>query len=236
MRYISSESAHGRGFTLIELLVTLGIISVLALLVFSGTKGAQATAQSAACASKLRQQGAAFMAYASDHSGRLPLSWNGTNDADNNWWYHLTPYLGLNVEKSWPEVIRACQPNAPLGCPSTKVGDSGYPLPWASYTMPQSQRSYLANIGNSNGEGVLLSIIRRPATSLLVAEGHHHPDFNTWRETPHGTGFGTGTTFGLSFPHNKKMNALFVDGHVQAMSSEDLERNWNVYYDYLNNL
>lgn len=232
MQYPPSPFIRARAFTLIELLVVISITAVLAALILAGVQRTKASSQSAVCASRLRQQGAAFMAYAADNSGRLPLSWNGSNDPDNNWWYHLSPYLGLDVQKSWPDVIQACRPNGPLGCPLTNVDDSRYPLPWGSYTMPTSHRTYLASIGDTTGLGLPLVKVQSPSSAILVTEGHYHPDFNTWHETAPGAG--SGNTYGVTFPHGNKANALFVDGHVEMISSADLEENWSKYWDYPN--
>ena len=61
-----------RGFTLIELLVVIGIIAVLAAILFPVLARARERAQAAACAAQLKQFGAAFVMYANDYGGRLP--------------------------------------------------------------------------------------------------------------------------------------------------------------------
>lgn len=59
------------GFTLIELVVCIGIIAVLAGLVFSVLHGATGRAQSAACINNLKQIYQALQMYEQDH-GALP--------------------------------------------------------------------------------------------------------------------------------------------------------------------
>lgn len=62
-----------RGFTLIELLVCIGIMALLATLIMPAFKAATVQAQSAKCASNLRQIGSGLVAFAIERKGELPV-------------------------------------------------------------------------------------------------------------------------------------------------------------------
>ncbi|MEI8309177.1 MAG: substrate-binding domain-containing protein [Verrucomicrobiota bacterium] len=68
------------GFTLVEMLVTIMIIAVLATLMFSGLKSAQASANAAVCIGNLRTLGTGFANYAAENSNQFP------NYAQGGYW------------------------------------------------------------------------------------------------------------------------------------------------------
>lgn len=75
-----------RGFTLIELLTVIGIISILAAILFPVFARARESARRASCASNLKQIGLAATQYASDYDGCLPAAVMipGVNPGDPN--------------------------------------------------------------------------------------------------------------------------------------------------------
>lgn len=80
-----------KGFTLIELLVVIGIIAVLAAMLFPVFGRARESARRAACQSNLRQIGFGILQYTQDHDDRLPRN-DTTKDVDT-WVDTLQPYI-----------------------------------------------------------------------------------------------------------------------------------------------
>lgn len=72
-----------RGFTLIELLVVIGIIAILAGLIYPALGTSKAAARTSACLGNLRQISYALQMYVNDNNSRLPTLQNraSTNDA-----------------------------------------------------------------------------------------------------------------------------------------------------------
>ena len=60
------------GFTLVELLIVIAIIGVLVGLLMPAVSNARESARKTACASNLRQLGAALMAYGADNDRKIP--------------------------------------------------------------------------------------------------------------------------------------------------------------------
>jgi prepilin-type N-terminal cleavage/methylation domain-containing protein len=93
-------NTRSRGFTLIELLTVLGIIAVLAALLFPLLGAARERARVAVCQSNLKQLGGAFHLYLTDWDDAYPLAYTdhidgmGGNDyGQPSWKSHLLPYV-----------------------------------------------------------------------------------------------------------------------------------------------
>ncbi len=78
------------GFTLIELLVVVAIIAILSAILFPVFAQAREKARSVSCLSNVRQIGAAYMMYASDYDGFLPLT---LDSPGSSWTDQCQPYL-----------------------------------------------------------------------------------------------------------------------------------------------
>ncbi len=61
-----------RGFTLIELLVVIGILAVLAAILFPVFIGSKQASKKTMCLSNMKQIGTSFIMYLSDHDGQYP--------------------------------------------------------------------------------------------------------------------------------------------------------------------
>src|SRR4051812_443202 len=81
-----SRDAKGarRAFTLVELLVSIGIIAVLASLVFAVSHRARDAGYRTVCTNNLRMFGVAVAAYAMDNNGYLPFCNDDTKNL-NEW-------------------------------------------------------------------------------------------------------------------------------------------------------
>lgn len=215
---ISRRHPVSLGFTLIELLTVIAIIGILAAIIIPVVGRARESARNARCVGNLRGMGPAFMAFAADNKERFPPGWVSSDGSPkNNWWYRLSPYLGIHLPDSpaWGDIKRANAPGGPLGCMNTDASET------ASYKMTYSHRNYLGSSAPKD-IGLPVSAIRTPAASLLVAEGREHPEFHNANPTD--------VAWGLVYPHRDKLNALFADGHVGSFTQKQLEEKWDTFY------
>jgi prepilin-type processing-associated H-X9-DG protein len=70
-----------RGFTRVELLVIIGVLALLAAMVFPALNAAKANAQRINCVNNLKQIGLAFRVWEGDHYDKYPMEVYTTNQA-----------------------------------------------------------------------------------------------------------------------------------------------------------
>jgi len=134
---------HQKAFSLIELLVVMGIIGILAALLFPAIAKAPSRAKQQACSSNLRQLGVAFHTFAHDHGDRfpqaLPASEGGASDFNAQSPAFSAVYL-VN-----PRVFRALSNE--LGSPRVLKCPSGPQRQAASFPqLSFSNISYFAHL------------------------------------------------------------------------------------------
>ncbi len=71
---MKTTSYHPQGYTLVELLLVVGIIAVLAALLFPLLSSTRESARQAVCVSNQRQLALALQMYAQDYGGYLPAA------------------------------------------------------------------------------------------------------------------------------------------------------------------
>lgn len=180
----ASKRTRRPAFTLLELLVTISIVALLLLVMLPSLAGARATARTAACASNLRQLGAAWTLYAGDHADRaMPLAYWAAKDVGNGppvyWWGrieddqvdHVTgliaPYLDAAPgersafecpAQSWGTYA----PQGGVDVPTSTYGYNGY------YLSPSQTPGWAYSIGHRPWRR--LSDIRRPTDLFVFAD------------------------------------------------------------------
>ncbi len=117
-----------RAFTLIELLVVVGIIVLLIALLIPALSGARDAANTAKCASNLKQIGASFMAHAAGRDGKLPPTYEhrpspNSGPLDRSKPASVFDYYPApkgNAERTWADLLieRAGLSKGVVDCPS----------------------------------------------------------------------------------------------------------------------
>jgi general secretion pathway protein G len=225
---------------LIELLVVIGIIALLAAILFPVFAAARGKARQAACLSNLRQIGAATQMYVSDYDGYFPYA----KDASDKWvpeiWAgapakcreKLADMPLLHPEKdpaSDPGVLTPYLRNLDIWrCP----GDTGFdfldnndmcggPCPMAARpTMYEAYgASYLyrtefsfrqINVDTVTARGRTSGRELGPSSLMYLFDGN-----GSW----HGSPFRLGKS-GLRY------NCLFADGHVKSLPNAEYQDAW----------
>ncbi|MFI5386777.1 MAG: prepilin-type N-terminal cleavage/methylation domain-containing protein [Fimbriimonadales bacterium] len=218
-----------RGFTLIELMVVIGIIAILAGILFPVFARAKASAKKSACISNLRQIGDGITMYMSDFDDIFPHA----VDASDKW--------APDIWDSFPD-FKAQIPNMPLmpdalkpytkgkevfHCPSDTgmhVLDDHFPVPfevspsmYETYGSSYFFRTEIAFRAFSNASFQLpaeVNVMFDGAGHWHVAERAVKPDddFSTY----------------FNLLKKYRYNCLYGDMHVKSLTSDQLQEAWNV--------
>ncbi len=209
-----------RGFTLLELLVVLGIIAVLAALIFSSVEKMRKLAQGASCANSLRQLGVATSLYLSDNN-RVFFSYSKTVPEGRLWYFGLEPHGGGGAEGS--RVLD--QTKGPLFPYVQQVGGiqvcPAFPYQSALW-KPKFKGASWGYGFNTALSGLNFSSLEHPARTLIFGDC---AQVNTFQPPASAkkpmleefymieTSFKT-----IHFRHGARANILFADGHIDPMS------------------
>jgi len=196
-----------KAFTLIELLVVIVIIGILAGLVVPIGKKALDRVSLAECQARLQQIGVAHSLWSQDNNLQMVPPFNidpAPGEENMPWMERLLPYLpGLDAEDR-------VDPDTVFNCPRRKAL-SGNAQWW------QEGVSFALNTFQQESQWDFKALrIPEPSKILHITEV---VETNTeWANTADGARFGAP----LAFRHGKFANALFCDGHVEALTSEEL--------------
>lgn len=207
------------GFTLIELLTVIGIIAILAAIIFPIFASCKEGARRGQCASNLKQLGAALAMYASDNGDYIYAQiynddWESYGNFTSPQNANLVPY---------PEMLLPYARNKSIfRCPSDGNNSCKSPFNWPDGGRCQSV-SYIYVGRNVWDKSVNPRPMRR--ISDKMTEKYMYEDDGGWvmrdkdwktsgrLHTVHGTG---GRNNGdLSWLEGAGSNVLWLDGHVK---------------------
>ena len=208
------------GFTLIELLVVIGIISLLATLLFPVFVRAQKKAQETACASNLHQIGMAIAMYGQDYDQSYPYAIDGVDkhtdhlklDYNGQYWPGMTRLPLLS------EVLQLYTKSRSLWrCPSDIGMVPGQATP---YSNAASHVSFFSDYGMSYCYSFDLSVMHISMAGLTA-----HTD----QRTEVGAASIPIVYDCLDYWHGdytesiRSKNILMGDGHVIARGNQSLQ-------------
>lgn len=215
---------------MVEMIVVLGIVVTLTVLVFQANGLIMEHARKSKCLANLRAIGQAQSLYIAENNGWfVPNRTEYKGVGTGFWCQELLLYLSAE-RVLYPKVgehkVFVC-PEAKGPFPSDPLGyDSSY-IKKLSY----AQNIYLGGGLNAEAYGYpdrrKSSSVIQPSRMVLVAEANR---VNIRSEVFEGDASGLGATY----RHNKEMNLLFVDGHVESSrypvtrEAGNLRFNWKI--------
>lgn len=198
------------GFTLVEILIVVGILALLAGLIFPVFSRARDSARTANCASNLKQIGLAFKLYVGDNRG-----------------FHPPAIVVYRPDCGWAEQIYPyAKSTAIFSCPSDEFGEFrvGCPPTTIDAPLPKWDGSYSLNFLPAR-KTFNEARIRNPSATILFCDGRG--GMNSFSSEEDNT-FSNGVPISprdfsnLGNRHNYGSNVAYADGHVKWRSYEDL--------------
>jgi len=187
------------GFTLIELLVVMGIIAILAALLFPSLAAAKQKGQQTACVDHVRQLTLAVIMYADEHDDILPPT--ASNDPDGD-------------EVDWPAML-----DAYIGhvgdvhlCPTDRFSQTN------SYGL--NELAFVDLTDPNPGPPAQLSLYRRPSETIMQGDIGTEDDFvtprpDTLKLTAPGSELNDDEDARPSIRHSGRCDLGFMDGHEE---------------------
>lgn len=220
-----------RGFTLIELLVVIAIIAILAALLLPALQGAREQANTAKCASNLKQLAISLFMYIDDSGGVIP---SGSPRCPA--WYcpgssaataYTATFLGTLYDLNY------CHNIAVMQCPSDKVLLKNHGQGHWPYSFDDTSYGY-------NGIGLLTywysPELNNPCcnTPYYRMSEVKDPGLTYWVGDNSDVATDCGNYLYMGFltkRHRGGLNMLWLDGHASWMTETDYVKHG--YYNYL---
>lgn len=214
------------GFTLAELMVTIGIIALLAALLFPVMKGVRDRGKVAVCSNNLKQLGVAFQQYLNDNQQRYPGAGQYQKWANGGHWVAAVAN-GNNAtgKASGGAFASMTDPTDTVGQPYT--GAEARPENGALYSYVKNPNVYICpSEPNAEYKRLTYSMncaiaglnatvrMKQPSEVVLLVDENNANDGFFWAFNAN-QAYGAVSTDALSQNHLKGGNLLFCDGHVK---------------------
>ena len=167
---MTHRNTSAGGFTLIELLVVIGILGVLAAILFPVFGRVRDQARRASCISNLKQLGLAMLQYTQDNDERLPNASHGgdVGMAQSGVWMYYSTYPAFDAENGFDpsrsSIFPYVKSKAVFVCPSDSAGQK------AGNSYAYNSCLTVPNDAQSVWPGKSTATIENPTGTLLLAE------------------------------------------------------------------
>jgi prepilin-type N-terminal cleavage/methylation domain-containing protein/prepilin-type processing-associated H-X9-DG protein len=209
------------GFTLIEMLVVIGIIALLAAIMFPVFGRVRENGRRATCSNNMRQLGLAFTQYMTDNGGRFPYAAPYQSWARPDSW--VSGGTG-DVPTNGKNLVTYSKPDKSFNYVD---GNEAYPEKGAIYSYVREASTYVCP-SDTDGNKKRLSYSMNCALSfmgsvrvkqpseivMLIDEGRSLNDGYFWASGD------SNSTDALTLKHLDGGNLLFVDGHVKYYATD----------------
>jgi prepilin-type N-terminal cleavage/methylation domain-containing protein/prepilin-type processing-associated H-X9-DG protein len=210
------RSRSSKGFTLIELLVVVGIIGILAAILFPVFVQARGQANRAGCLCNMKQIGVGLFAYMQDYDCNYPIL------------RRKAPAPGVPQDRTWREEIAAYVKTTDcFRCPANPYGKQfpsvvaepvaggEYPI---SYAMNGSLFGSLSNDPTAF-RVVKMRKVKEPSQSIYLIETRDaSAELGIWSiGWVYPDGYGSRSGKGQFFHHNGRINVVMCDTSARSL-------------------
>ncbi len=206
-----------KSFTLIELLVVIAIIAILAAILLPALNSARERGRSASCISNLKQIGNAAQMYAGDFDGYFTHRQGTIKEYTYSAIALLSPYVGGpsidaikaadDQESLTPEVFH---------CGLENDGKRAY----YAYSYKVAENGVMPLFKLQDYGTLYTKTHGTPQTTVLAADSYNGGVEHANRTCLYGAT--SGNFASAFFKHSGKGNFLFVAGHVQTFSPDEI--------------
>ncbi len=214
-----------RGFSLVELLVVVALVAVISVLAFRVMSGVRNTQLETRCVSNLRQLGTALTAYIADHNGGVPPRNLGLYRADQNppaarppatlrAWPGRLLNLGylenpevLYCPAMFPKSLKEARRDPAAGNACETYGMRIWGIPGRAWDGHREEHKPITAVDKPQDFFII-------ADSLWTSAGWECQGYSISPSAKDQV---------VHLRHNRRANALFLDGHVEAKPASYFE-------------
>lgn len=234
---IHDPTAQKHIFTLIELLVVIAIIAILASMLLPALSRTRESAKQITCGNNIKQLHLAFLSYMGDNQEYLPPAIIAISGVNTVWGQTLA-----NSDCISSDALGYSPKSKTLLCPSSLVTDNGKPIyTQGNYGMNALITYTLGQAGATTPYRT--SAIKSPSGKILLLDsGNSYIHYGHISNPSHNVFYVPGARSNLALPwnqasyqnqqedawtgrHNKKINVIYFDGHLDTSKADDLTVN-----------
>lgn len=198
------------GFSLVELLVVIGIIAVLAAILFPVFGAVRRAAHKTGCISNLRQLVQAQKMYSDDNDRTLvpARSWAGSNSSlGNTWCVILQPYMKST------QILTCAEDDKPQTVANSTDLPHSYGINYnLTFNTAYSGGAFVYKMGSIQRTSDLLLFFDLASSAAAMGASYY-----------------SGGVARMAARHQNKCGVGFLDGHVKMMTPRDTAGSVNMW-------